>query len=105
MQVESTLGSHMEIFGISGSKQSSGLCFHAPVLHSPATRRSYDRGNGGRAGKTRLRPEMQAGGSGGVGGSFHVAPMQCYTNRHLRFLLRQLSSKAILWTEMEKVEA
>jgi hypothetical protein len=35
---------------------------------------------------------------------FHVAPMQCYTNRHLRFLLRQLSSKAVLWTEMEKVE-
>ncbi|KAJ1495100.1 hypothetical protein T484DRAFT_1763452 [Baffinella frigidus] len=47
---------------------------------------------------------MQGGGSSGGGGLFHVAPMQCYTNRHLRFLLRQLSSKAVLWTEMEKVE-
>ena len=35
---------------------------------------------------------------------FHVAPMQCYTNRHLRWLLRLLSTKAVLWTEMEKVE-
>ena len=33
----------------------------------------------------------------------HVAPMQCYTNRHLRQLHRLLSSEAILWTEMEKV--
>ena len=33
----------------------------------------------------------------------HVAPMQCYTNRHLRRMLRLLSSDAILWTEMEKV--
>ena len=35
---------------------------------------------------------------------FHVAPMQCYTNRHLRHLLRLLSARAVLWTEMEKVE-
>ena len=34
----------------------------------------------------------------------HVAPMQCYTNRHLRRLLRLLSTDAILWTEMEKVD-
>lgn len=33
---------------------------------------------------------------------FHVAPMQCYTNVHLRVLLRSLSTKAVLWTEMEK---
>jgi hypothetical protein len=33
---------------------------------------------------------------------FHVAPMQCYTNVHLRVLLRSLSAKAVLWTEMEK---
>ena len=33
----------------------------------------------------------------------HVAPMQCYTNRHLRHLLRLLNADAILWTEMEKV--
>jgi len=93
----------MEGFGISGCRQRSGLCFHAPVLLSPATRRSYGRGDGGRAGKTRSGPAMQGGGGGG--GLFHVAPMQCYTNRHLRFLLRQLSSKAVLWTEMEKVES
>ncbi len=35
---------------------------------------------------------------------YHVAPMQCYTNRHLRHLLRLLSARAVLWTEMEKVE-
>ena len=34
---------------------------------------------------------------------FHVAPMQAYTNRHLRMLCRTLSKKAVLWTEMEKV--
>ena len=34
----------------------------------------------------------------------HVAPMQCYTNSHCRVLLRYLSSDAILWTEMEKVD-
>jgi tRNA-dihydrouridine synthase A len=28
--------------------------------------------------------------------------MQCYTNTHLRVLLRALSAKAVLWTEMEK---
>ena len=33
---------------------------------------------------------------------FHVAPMQCYTNRHLRYLLRRLNEDIILWTEMEK---
>ena len=33
---------------------------------------------------------------------FHVAPMQCYTNRHLRFLLRRLNEDVVLWTEMEK---
>lgn len=113
-QVEST-GSRTQGFGTSVSRQRSGLCFHAPVMPSPVTRRSYDRG------KTRVWPvrrrglsprspaaaavlAMQGGGSSGGGGLFHVAPMQCYTNRHLRFLLRQLSSKAVLWTEMEKVE-
>ena len=35
---------------------------------------------------------------------FHVAPLQCYTNQHLRALLRPLSPGAVLWTEMEKVE-
>jgi len=34
---------------------------------------------------------------------FHVAPMQAYTNRHLRTLCRLLSKEAVLWTEMEKV--
>jgi tRNA-dihydrouridine synthase A len=34
----------------------------------------------------------------------HVAPMQGFTNTHFRFLLRQLSSSAVLWTEMEKAE-
>jgi len=43
-------------------------------------------------------------GAENEGMKFHVAPMQCYTNRHLRYLLRQLSRKAVLWTEMEKVE-
>ena len=33
---------------------------------------------------------------------FHVAPMQCYTNRHLRYLLRRLNEDVVLWTEMEK---
>lgn len=32
----------------------------------------------------------------------HIAPMQCYTNRYLRFLLRLMSADCILWTEMEK---
>ena len=54
---------------------------------------------------------------GGLGGSarmsficahphqkFHVAPMQAYTNRHLRKLCRLLSKEAVLWTEMEKTE-
>ena len=36
---------------------------------------------------------------------FHVAPMQAYTNRHLRRLCRLLSQEAVLWTEMEKTEA
>ena len=35
---------------------------------------------------------------------FHVAPLQCYTDAHLRFFLRCLSSSATLWTEMEKVD-
>ncbi|KAG8470626.1 hypothetical protein KFE25_009047 [Diacronema lutheri] len=35
---------------------------------------------------------------------FHVAPMQCFTNVHLRVLLRSLTTKAVLWTEMEKVQ-
>ena len=34
--------------------------------------------------------------------TFHVAPLQCYTNRHFRKLLRLLSDTAVLWTEMEK---
>ncbi|KAJ1615968.1 hypothetical protein T492DRAFT_1109719 [Pavlovales sp. CCMP2436] len=35
---------------------------------------------------------------------FHVAPMQVYTNSHLRALLRALSPSAVLWTEMEKTD-
>lgn len=34
----------------------------------------------------------------------HVAPMQCYTNKCFRYLCRLLSSKVILWTELEKIE-
>lgn len=34
----------------------------------------------------------------------HVAPMQGFTNTHLRFLLRRLSGSVVLWTEMEKPE-
>ena len=33
---------------------------------------------------------------------FHVAPMQAYTNQHLRYLYGKLNSSAWLWTEMEK---
>ena len=33
---------------------------------------------------------------------FHVAPMQAYTNRHMRRLCWLLSKRAVLWTEMEK---
>lgn len=33
---------------------------------------------------------------------FHMAPMQCYTNRFFRYLMRGLSSKVVTWTEMEK---
>ena len=33
---------------------------------------------------------------------FHAAPMQCYTNRHLRTLYRCCSDRVVLWTEMEK---
>jgi len=36
---------------------------------------------------------------------FHVAPMQCFTNRYLRALYRMMSSKAVLWTEMEKCDS
>jgi tRNA-dihydrouridine synthase A len=35
---------------------------------------------------------------------FHIAPMQCYTNRQLRTLFHRLSPSAIKWTEMEKVD-
>lgn len=35
--------------------------------------------------------------------SFHVAPMQCYTNQPLRKLYSYLSPTSIKWTEMEKV--
>jgi hypothetical protein len=28
---------------------------------------------------------------------FHVAPMQCYTNRFFRALVRQMSDRAVLW--------
>lgn len=38
------------------------------------------------------------------GVQFHVAPLQCYTNQHLRALLRPLCPSAVLWTEMEKAE-
>ncbi len=33
---------------------------------------------------------------------FHVAPMRDYTDRHLRHLFRLLTSRAVLWSEMEK---
>ena len=39
-----------------------------------------------------------------IGGSFHVAPMQTYTNTPLRRLFRSLSPSSVLWTEMEKLE-
>ena len=39
-----------------------------------------------------------------LGLRFHVAPMQAYTNKHLRYLFRQLNPSAVLWTEMEKVQ-
>jgi len=42
--------------------------------------------------------------SGAHAMKFHVAPLQCYTNRHLRAFLRFLSHDAVLWTEMEKAE-
>eukprot|EP00961_Rhodomonas_salina_P020147 270586-Rhodomonas_salina.1 len=48
--------------------------------------------------------DCQAENGGDSGLLFHVAPMQCYTNRHLRYFYRLLSSKSVLWTEMEKVE-
>ena len=35
---------------------------------------------------------------------FHVAPLQCYTGRSMRVLLRLLSTSAVLWTEMEKAD-
>ena len=35
--------------------------------------------------------------------SFHIAPMQCYTNQPLRKLYSYLSPTSIKWTEMEKV--
>ena len=34
----------------------------------------------------------------------HVAPLQGYTDQHLRALLRPLFPSATLWTEMEKAE-
>jgi hypothetical protein len=36
---------------------------------------------------------------------FSVAPMREYTDRHLRRMLRLMSSEAVLWSEMEKAEA
>ena len=36
---------------------------------------------------------------------FSVAPMREYTDRHLRRLLRLLSTEAVLWSEMEKAGA
>ena len=35
---------------------------------------------------------------------FHVAPMQAYTNQHLRHFYSMLHPSAWLWTEMEKTE-
>ncbi len=35
---------------------------------------------------------------------FHLAPMQCYTNRSLRKLAGLLSPSTVRWTEMEKVD-
>lgn len=31
---------------------------------------------------------------------FSLAPMMEYTDRHMRFLLRLLSTRTVLWTEM-----
>ena len=36
--------------------------------------------------------------------TFHIAPMQCYTNAPLRKLFHLLSPASIKWTEMEKVD-
>ena len=49
-------------------------------------------------------PGPGGGGGGGGGLLLHAAPMQGYTNEHLRELLRGLSGGTVLWTEMEKVE-
>lgn len=35
---------------------------------------------------------------------FHVAPMQAYTNQHLRYFYGTLNPSAWLWTEMEKTQ-
>ena len=35
---------------------------------------------------------------------FHVAPMQAYTNQHLRYFYSMLHPSAWLWTEMEKTQ-
>jgi tRNA-dihydrouridine synthase A len=35
---------------------------------------------------------------------FHVAPMQAFTNDHLRHFFRLLSRRAVLWTELEKCD-
>ena len=51
----------------------------------------------------RSAPVQQPARSPVVRPLIHVAPMQCYTNRHFRRLLRLLSAQAVLWTEMEKV--
>lgn len=37
-----------------------------------------------------------------LGFEFHFAPMQGYTDRHLRFLFRLLLPEAVVWTEMLK---
>ena len=73
---------------------------------TPGTRLEMGMGPGPGAGPG-PRSEAELGrstGSGRDGLVFHVAPMQCYTNPHFNFLCRRLSSKAVLWTEMEKVE-
>ena len=43
-----------------------------------------------------------AGLKHGLSFQFHVAPLQGYTDHHLRYLYRLLSSEAVLWSEMLK---
>lgn len=60
---------------------------------------------GGGTGAALAAAAFSGPGPGPGGGLLlHAAPMQGYTNEHLRQLLRGLSDGTVLWTEMEKVE-